>query len=212
MYRFIFSSLFSVVALSACGGRTATDSPGDPVAGSVAGSTFTIASARAFDISGNRTPCPVADAGSSSCFVGSITIQLGSRDDATCPPASAAASNTLPKFASASDLVISLVNANEDVAPGTYDIVVPPAASAGNPTKFSIAGFSTTTSTCEQALVVAATDGIVTVSAVSETGIAGIYDLTFADKGALSGSFDVPFCVPTPAPVAWTPPTTVVCN
>ena len=123
MNRLIFSALLSLFALAACTGSP-TNSAGNTVTGSVAGSAFFVASARAFDDGSNETQCPAGDAGLSACFVGRVSIQLGSRQEAACLAAPTTTSNTIQEFASASDLGILLVKANGHITTGTYDITL----------------------------------------------------------------------------------------
>ena len=158
----------------ACGASTTYE--GGSVSGTVAGSTFVVASALGFD------QCPAEDAGSTCLPTGAGIFLTNRADFNTC-------TSDVLDFANLDLLNLGVGGQNAPLTAGTYDV------GAGGAT----AAFSTMTSTCTGRPNVNATSGSVTLTRVGSARIAGTYDVTFGVQGRFLGAFDVSIC-PQPPP------------
>lgn len=183
-------------ALAAC--SSAGSGSSGSVSGSVAGTSFTVASEVAviMPASSSSTACAVdgdgglADAGCVSTVTTSgqvVVVLLTNRSELTCSLLQAGS----PKdYASADLLTLGVFTQTGTLSNGTYPVTATANAASG-----AIAQFQTSTATCAEGVKPqAASAGSVTLTAVSSTRAAGTYSVTFGTQGTFSGSFDIPIC------------------
>ena len=184
--------------------------PGDgsgSLTGSVAGSTFSVASVLAF-VSGPSS-CSAVDGGSATCGPVVAGLTLANRGDYKCVNIdNAQSSNTVLELAKLDTLEFNLANPDGgSLAAGTYTLG--PAPPEPDVTALW-AGFETTTSTCSPGLDITATGGTVTLTHVDATSMTGTFSVSFGAQGSFSGTFDALDCAPpppTPAPPTGSPST-----
>jgi hypothetical protein len=174
---------FVTGALAACGGSTIGDSGGNSVSGTVAGTSFTVASVIAsLAIEG----CTWQSDGGDACISikGKMAqILIADRPDLTC-------ANEFESYANSAQLGLVVINQAGLVA-GTYPILT---GVADATTMTAAASFSTTTATCARGLALSGTGGTVTLTQVSAASVTGTYNVTFGTQGTFSGSFDLAMC------------------
>jgi hypothetical protein len=193
-------SSFAIGVLAACGGSTTGGGSGagqsGSVVGTVAATTFTVASEVAALSGSSETSCvgpPFgADAASGCTTVTSrgVTVLLTNRSDLTCPAlqSDVAGQMTLADYANLDLLLVGVNVASGDIVAGSYPVV-----SDGLDTGAQ-ATLVTTSSTCGEGLDLSATSGTVTLTQVSLTDVAGTYSVTFGTQGTFTGSFAVAMC------------------
>ncbi len=168
------------------------------MSGTVAGTTFTVASdvAAILNESVSSTSCATySDGGlvnpgcvptvaSSGQMVGLV---LTNRAELTC---GALQGGVAPHYANSDLLALQAFTSNGTLATGTYDIVTSVDATSG-----AWAQFSTSTSTCTSGTNLgAASAGAITLTEMSSTHATGTYSVTFGSQGTFAGSFDVAIC------------------
>jgi hypothetical protein len=185
------STLVVGLVAAACGGATAPSSSSGSASltGSVAGTSFTIASevaeVTAFSSAGTCTSdgtCTTMTSGQT------VIVELTSRDDATCSFLQThESSSQVVRFADIDVLGLGVGVSTGTVAPGTYDV----GGSGAAPEVY--AAFSTSDPTCN-AHTLTASSGTITIAELTAANVRGSFDLTFGSSGSFSGSFDVPVC------------------
>lgn len=175
-------------AMTACTSGGSSSQSGPSLSGTVAGTTFGVASQVAAVGPVEETCAGSADGGATCSSHGqSVGVILTNRRELTC----AALNTTATSYANADALALTVLDATGNVSPGTYDIS-PDAGLNASPAAF--AAFKTTTSTCGDGLDLSATGGTIVLTDVSSSHVAGTFDVTFGSQGSFSGSFDVDTC------------------
>jgi hypothetical protein len=185
--------------LAACGGSTSAGSgEGNSLSGTVAGTTFNVASEVAVvqAASASSTSCAVySDGGlanpgcvpTTTSSGQEVAVLLTNRAELTCAALQSGASHD---YANLDLLTLEAFTETGTLATGTYDVVTSSNAASG-----ALAQFQTSTSTCTGGInLQAARAGSITLTAVSSTSATGTYSVTFGTQGTFSGSFDVPLC------------------
>ncbi len=176
-------------ALYACSGTTVGGGGSGSATGTVAGSTFTVASEIGINSPAlGQTSCTSAPDGGATCTSSSsgqaVGVLLTNRAAADC--GLLLESNPDTNFANFAYLSLGVVSGDGTVGPGTYAI-------AGGNVGAS-EEYATSSATCEEALDVTATSGSITLTEVSATSVAGTYDVTFGTQGSFTGSFEASVC------------------
>ncbi len=191
------SFLVTVVALvaSACSSSSSTGTAS--ISGTVASTTFTVASTVAVLVPSASTNCDVEPDGGTQCVTVSsgqvLAVVLTNRAVASCSTVLGdIATRSAANFSNLDSLALDVGTSSGDITPRTYPILTSQAEAAG--TSGSTAGLTTTDGTCNQKLDTSATSGSVVITSISSTEVAGTYDVTFGTSGSFKGSFDVPIC------------------
>jgi hypothetical protein len=200
--RFAALAVAAAAGFVACGGTTTAAGGGTgTLTGSVAGTTFSVASQLAA-IEPESTTCsstgsasggPV-DAGETCTSSGQVVIVLlTNRADATCAAAqSEEATGSDINFANFDDLELAVGAGSGTITTGTYAVV--DSGGGVSATPVAAAQLGTTDASCQSSLQAQATSGSITLTELSATTVSGTYDVTFGTQGSFSGSFDVDIC------------------
>jgi hypothetical protein len=196
--HFAVIPFFVVGTLVACGDSTSGGGGGgNSVSGTVAGTTFTVASevATIQAASGSSTSCAFySDGGpvNPGCVPTTtssgqlVAVLLSNRTELTCPALQSGGSHD---YANSDLLTLEAFTGTGTLTTGTYDVVT-----SGDVTSGAQAQFETSTSTCADGVSLQASAGSITLTEVSASTATGTYSVTFGTQGTFSGSFDVPIC------------------
>jgi hypothetical protein len=187
----VLALAFTSLAVCACG--SSTSGGAGSISGTVAGTSFTVASQ--IGIVGVDESCSSCGAGADGGQVCTSTssgqayvVILTNRADATCETLQS--TNVDKNFASFDTLTLTVGTVTGDVSPGTYAIVAANMAA----TSGAAATFNTTNASCAIVTNASATSGSITVSAASSTSVSGTFSVTFDTQGTFTGSFSTGLC------------------
>jgi hypothetical protein len=196
LVRVIALGLAGAASAVACGGATTGGSGGSgSVTGTVAGTTFTVASEVAA-IAPETTTCSGfggPDGGGQTCTSNgqSVVVVLTNRGDATCAAVQAqTGSGQSIQFANFDALELFVGTSTGTVGTGTFPIGAP----TGGATTGAAATFGMSDGTCGVKLDAQAQSGTITLTSLDATSVSGSYDVSFGTQGSFSGSFDVAIC------------------